>query len=337
MRFLVTGASGFIGSRLAQNLAEHFGKSNVQLLFPPQPKHSKEAGRKDKLSAAGFDIIYADLLHLPSGFAESIKSFDVLFHLAAFGETEAKNLELNQVNDLGTKMLLLALKTHLKGARVVFTSTLAAVDRSSADNTPLAEDYPCHPRTTYGMTKLNAESIIKAEASQLGYDWIIMRLPTVIGEGYRPGGLADVIGEDLRRGGLFTRLNWPGRIELVYVGDVAQILEKAGTLPVQTGLIFHISSGIAPTLGQLIQEIADLLGIKRRPITAPDFFWSLIRKIIWIQPLYKILPFNLKVTFWRLSLIVSDGFVGDGRLLSKYIPHTFVKLPEMLRRTYATT
>ena len=334
MRFLVTGASGFIGRQLVQNLSSQFGQSNIQLLLPLLPKHSKELSRQNDLISSGFDIVFADLLALPENFSTSVKPFNVLFHLAAFGETESKNTVLNQVNDIGSKNLILSLAQHLKGTRIIFTSTLAAVDRSFSDNTPLAEDYPCHPRTAYGISKLNAETIIKSHAEEIDYQWIIMRLPTVIGSGYRPDGLADVIIENLRRNKLFTALNWPGRIELVYVNDVAEILTKAGALPIQSSNLFHLSSGIAPTLDELIQKISDLFKIKRSRLSMPSFFWNLIRKIIWVQSLYSILPFTLKILFWRLSLIVSDGFVGDGTLLSKNIPHKFMGLSEMLYQTY---
>ncbi len=334
MRFLVTGASGFIGSRLAENLSKRFGKSNVQLILPPLPKHSKEAGRVSKLTSEEFDIVHADLLNPPDHFSQTIKPFDILYHLAAFGETESKEVELNQVNDIGTKNLITHLSHHLKNGRIVFTSTLAAVDRSFADNTPQSEDYPCTPRTEYGRSKLNAENIIKSLADEIGFQWVIFRLPTVIGEGYRPGGLADVIANDLKRNGLFTRLNWPGRIELVHVQDVAQILEKSLILNSQSNFLFHLSSGIAPTLDQLIQDISNILQVRRKRINAPSFFWLLIKMIIWIKPLHAILPFSLKVTFWRLSLIVSDGFVGESKLLFKSIPHSFVTLSEMLHQTY---
>ena len=197
LRSLVTGASGFIGSRLAQTLSKRFGQSNVQLLFPPFPKHAKEKKRADELALFGFDIVYADLLKLPADFSDQIKPFDVLYHLAAFGETESKDIHLNDVNDIGTQMLLSALSRRLKRARVVFTSTLAAVDRLFPDNTPLSEDYPCHPRTAYGISKLNAEANVKSGADLMGYEWIIMRLPTIIGSGYRSGGLTEAIVESL--------------------------------------------------------------------------------------------------------------------------------------------
>jgi len=283
---------------------------------------------------SGFDIVYLDLLSIPADVLDKIKPFDVLYHLAAFGETESKNNHLNNVNDIGTQMLLGALSRRLKGTRVVFTSTLAAVDRKFPDNTPLSEDYPCHPRTAYGISKLNAEANVKNSADAMGYEWIIMRLPTIIGSGYRPGGLMEAIVESLQRNTLFARFNWPGRIEVVHVNDVAEILVRTGTTPVPINTLFHLSSGIAPTLDDLIRQTAQIINIKRKRIAAPYFFWRLINKIIWIPHLFEVLPFKLRLLFWRLSLIVTDGFVGNGAFLSRVIPYKFMKLQDMLRETY---
>ena len=164
MKFLVTGASGFIGNRLLRLLAGCYGKSSVQGLVLPEPRHHKEKQRQQALIAEGFDLLSVDLLNLPVDFSKKIKPFNILFHLAAFGETESKNTDLNRVNDTGTELLLVALQPYLKGVRIVFTSTLAAVDRSFPDNTPQGEDYACSPRSAYGVSKLKAEAIIKKQA-----------------------------------------------------------------------------------------------------------------------------------------------------------------------------
>jgi nucleoside-diphosphate-sugar epimerase len=53
MRFLITGASGFIGYRLSLKLAEHFGRENVQLMVPNIDHHDKEKERHHKLINLG--------------------------------------------------------------------------------------------------------------------------------------------------------------------------------------------------------------------------------------------------------------------------------------------
>src|ERR1041385_6814131 len=104
MRFLITGASGLIGFALASRLAERYGIGAIQLILPPVDQNSTEKRRHERLMEAGFDIFIHDILQ--EGFdVTQIKPFDVLFHLAAFTETETDSSRV-RTNDLGTKRLL---------------------------------------------------------------------------------------------------------------------------------------------------------------------------------------------------------------------------------------
>lgn len=210
MRFLITGASGFIGYRLSLKLAEHFGRENVQLMVPNVDLHEKEKERRHKLINSGFDLIDHDILEDELDISK-IKDFDVLFHLAAFTETETKKPKVH-INDAGTERLLKSLSPLLAGKLVVHTGSLAGTDRRSPDNTPMDENYPCNPRTIYGQTKRKGEKILIDFAQKIGFEWIILRLPTIYGPGYRPGGMFTLIADSLRDGTLAARLNWPGRI-----------------------------------------------------------------------------------------------------------------------------
>ena len=140
MRFLVVGASGFIGSRLSRELAKRFGIANVQLIVPPFDRRPNEQLRRQSLEDAGFDVVKYDIMSNPPDLLKQIKPFDVLFHLATFAETESDDKELDQVNDVGTDRLLEKLKPLLVNKRVVFTSSLAAVDRERPDSTPQDEE-----------------------------------------------------------------------------------------------------------------------------------------------------------------------------------------------------
>lgn len=332
MRFLISGASGWIGFELVLHLKQLYGKENLQLIVVPKNSHEKEKKRRLALSEQNFDILAKDILEEDLSISE-VKPFDVFFHLAAFTATETKSSRF-YVNDKGTQRLLNSIKPLLRGKRVVYTGSIASLDRSCPDNTPLTENHPCHPRTFYGATKLNGELIIKKLAKDYGFEWTILRIPTAYGPGYRPGGLFDVILDGLRKRKLATRLAWPGRTSLVYIADLVKALTFLGTHSCGRNEVYHIDSGEHPTLDELIQNISQIIGVKRYPIVLPNLFWSALRFIVWFPGLLSILPHKLKLALWRISIIINDGYVFDSSKLRKILPFPYTPLGKGLPATY---
>ncbi|MGD2090155.1 MAG: NAD(P)-dependent oxidoreductase [Candidatus Aminicenantes bacterium] len=332
MKSLITGASGFIGYRLSLQLAESFGINNVQLMVPPLDHHDKEKERRHKLMNLGFPLINHDILEDELDISK-IKHFDVLFHLAAFTETETRSPGVH-INDIGTERLLKSLSSLLPGKLVVHTGSLAGIDRKHRDNTPMDENYPCNPRTIYGKTKLKGEMILKDLAKQLGFEWVILRLPTVYGPGYRPGGMFTLISDSLKNGTLPSKLNWPGRMSVVYLEDVVQVLVSLGTKQAGVNTLYHMSSGEDPVFDDLINRIADVLEIKRRRMALPRFLWKLIRFVVWLPGLMSVLPFGLRNSLWRLSLIITDGLVANSSKINTVLSIKFTPLDQGLLATY---
>lgn len=332
MKFLITGASGFIGYSLSLKLAEYFGRENIQLIVPGFDSHYKEKKRHEMLKKYGFDIITCDILEDDLDISK-IKNFDVLFHLAAFCETETKSPRVH-INDVGTERLLNSLTPLLPGKLVIYTGSLASIDRRYPDDTPQDENYPCNPRTTYGQTKLKGETILRDFAKKIGFEWIILRLPTVYGPGYRPGGMFTLLAESLKNRTLPARLAWPGRMSLIYIEDVVKVLISLGTKKTGLNTLYHISSGEDPSLDDIISRMADVLGQERKRISLPRPFWSLVRFVVWLPGLMFVLPFSLRNYIWRLSLIIIDGLVADSTKINNALLIKYTSLDEGLLATY---
>src|SRR5262249_35052804 len=144
-------------------------------------------------------------------------------HLAAATDTSWPEERLAPINVQGTLNLLETLKGQMRGKRIVFTSTSAAVDRARRPRGPLTEASPCVPRTAYGRTKLAGERILRDWCSREGAEFTVARLTTLYGPGVRTG-LIPVLAEGLRRGRLSARLDWPGRVGLLFVEDAVRLL-----------------------------------------------------------------------------------------------------------------
>ena len=136
------------------------------------------------------------------------------------------------------------LRGQLRGKRLLFTSTSAAVDRTSRPRGPLTEESPCRPRTAYGRTKLAAEHMVREWCAREQASYTIVRLTTLYGPGVRTG-LIPVLTEGLRQGRLAARLDWPGRVSLLYVEDAVRLLLFLADCPRAANETYFLTSGHA--------------------------------------------------------------------------------------------
>jgi nucleoside-diphosphate-sugar epimerase len=134
----------------------------------------------------------------------------------------------------------------------------------------MTEATPCLPRTVYGITKLRAEAILKHCAAKYGFTYTILRLPTVYGPGYRPGGMFDVFVKDLPKNKLSIRIAWPGPMSIMEVDDVAKLLAAAAADQRMVGQTYFVSSGEDPGMGEMAAYTAEILGGPYRPIKLPQ-------------------------------------------------------------------
>jgi dihydroflavonol-4-reductase len=308
MRFLVTGATGFIGRRLVRRLVTDFGADSLVCLTK-SAANPLEAEALASYHAMGLRLIPGDLLDSPVS-AEPPPAVDVVFHLSANIDTDANEEELI-VNYEGTTSLLDWLRPVARSARIVYASSVAVHDRDRAPAGPISENSPFVPRTAYGRTKLQGERIIQQRATVDGYSWTILRLPTVYGPGQKPGGLFDKLITLASEGSLLGRIDWPGRTSIIHVDDVAAAMIELGKTPEAAGEVYCLASDESMTVGELSRGIGAVVGRPVSPIVIPRPLVAAIRSIVWNRAVQAAMPAAARVSFWRLSLIVSDGFWFD--------------------------
>ena len=331
LKFLVTGATGFVGSYLVPALLGRYGPGAV-IAIANQHLRPREELALRKFQEAKVPVIRCDLLDLPHT-APAPPEFDVLVHLAAYVETERASEKI-AVNTRGTRNLLDWLGPRLAGKRVVYTGTLASVDRPGRPRGPIVETTPCTPRTEYGRSKLEAEQIIQARGVEAQYHWTILRLCTILGDGYRLGGMFDVFPQLLRRNALGTRLNWPGKTSLLCVSDLVEILAALPELPETKNESYVLTNGEAPTFDQLLQQIAEILGLTRHRIVLPRWCWEVVGAVAVFGADKSFLPHALRTFCWRVSLMVYDGFYGDNSKWNQLRKLDYRSIREGLREAY---
>ena len=176
MRYVVTGAAGFIGSHLAEALQstghDVVGMDAFTDYYDPALKEE---------NARGLDIRRLDLAADELDFA----GFDGVFHLAArpgvrsFGDVFPQYL---RDNVLATQRVFEAAVRD--GVRVVFASSSSVYGETERYPTP--EDTPPRPLSPYGITKLTGEQLARAYESSFGLDAVVLRYFNAFGPRQRP-------------------------------------------------------------------------------------------------------------------------------------------------------
>ena len=176
MRYLVTGAAGFIGSNLAETLvASGHEVAGVDCFTDYYDPAEKER------NARALDVRRVDL-------AEGkldLDGIDGVFHLAA----QAGVRSFGDVFPVYVRRNLLASHRVFEaaaaaGVRVVFASSSSVY--GEAESYPTREDAAPQPISPYGITKLACEQLAHAYAGGFGLDAVVLRYFTVYGPRQRP-------------------------------------------------------------------------------------------------------------------------------------------------------
>lgn len=330
MKCLVTGGTGFIGRVLVQKLVSKYGHENVVCLTLPENNALEISGRAI-LKDLNVRTIPADIRYwqpLP----KEIPEFDVLYHLAASTDSGATD---HTTNDAGTRHLLNVLRDQLRDTKVVYASTTAAIDRKKLASGPLTESSPCHPRTLYGRTKLEAENIVKTNAAAMGYTYNILRFSTVYGAGTRDDGLFDVFRKWVKSGHILARINWPGRTGLIYIDDLVDIVITF-SLSKKTINETYCLAAESPPIGEIPRQMARALEIPLPQIDIPELLWRSGKSILLIPGLFSLPSAKLSNQFWRLSLIIDHGLWIDSSKMSAAYPKPLVQLETGIRAVMGT-
>jgi farnesol dehydrogenase len=170
---MVTGATGFIGNRLINELL-NLG-TEVNVLARSQKKVIELYG--NQVTFFGGDLWDKDVIE------EATRNCDAIFHLAAFANIWSKDKMLAyKTNVTGTKNILeAALQNKVK--KVVFTSS-AAVFPPSENGEEIDETVvlPAKYLSDYETTKVQAEQLC-LDYSKKGLDVVIVNPPRVFGPG----------------------------------------------------------------------------------------------------------------------------------------------------------
>ena len=258
-RIVVTGASGFIGTRLVERLRSEGHEVTVLL-------HLREAADQ---SLEGLPLIRADVTQ-PESLQGKFAHCDTVFHLA--GCTIARSrADFFQVNHDGTANVARACAEEPSPPKLLFVSSLAAAGPARGGH-PLAESAPAAPVSDYGRSKWEAEKFLLEFSERLPIQ--IVRPPAVMGEA-DPHMLG--LFKTAKAGWVFTPGWTPFRYSMIHVDDLVrgmihvasqpEVLTNPGPstsdvispAPARPGLV-HLSQSPPMTFPETARVVRDLFG-----------------------------------------------------------------------------
>lgn len=258
-RALVTGAAGFIGSHLTEELIDQ----------------GYEVRGLDNLSSGSLDNLRVVADHGSFSFTEGdirdreclkacLDGVDYIFHQAAVTSVQRSFDEPSMVSDVnctGTSLLLETAEKH--GVEKVVVASSAAVYGSGGE-LPKHEAMPVEPESPYALSKYYTEQSTVQFGHQYEMNTVALRYFNVFGPRQDPAGVyAAVVSKfiDLMISDDQPQIFGDGEQsrDFVYIDDVVQANLNAAE-STETGEVVNVARGSRTTINELVSELNDILG-----------------------------------------------------------------------------
>lgn len=250
---LVTGASGFIGSHLTEDLIEKGCRVRALVRTTSNLKWLK--GLELELAYGSFDD--------QSSLADAVRDVDYIFHIAAAKSGSRQRLFHDNI-DASITLANAAARSAPGLKRFVFSSSQAAAGPSGCLEEPRCESHQCRPLSDYGRSKLEAERQLMTLAEQIPLT--IVRPPTVYGP---------------RDADVYLYFKWIDRglallpgfkkryANLIYVRDLAEGMIAAARSDAAAGKTYFLSDPQSYSWQEISSAIARSLDKKPLPLRIP--------------------------------------------------------------------
>lgn len=252
---LVTGATGFIGSHVAQRLSREGYR--VRCLV-------RSTSHTSVLDALGAELVTGDLTRgrQLEGFVRGCR---FVLHCGALVSDWATTEEIRQVNVAGTRSLLVA----SAAASVERFVHLSSTDVYGYPGTPAVDETYVSERFSnwYSETKRAAEAEVRSVARSNALEAVILRPATVYGPGSK-----DVVGEMARalRGGHMIVVDGGRAVAgLSYVENVVDAAMLALRHARAPGEAFNVTDALDVTWRRFLSDLADGLGYRAPRCSVP--------------------------------------------------------------------
>ncbi|MBL7049187.1 MAG: NAD(P)-dependent oxidoreductase [Nitrospira sp.] len=269
MKILITGASGFIGSHLADRLCR--SGHDVYCLV-------RESSDLTWLQGLQVHYLTGDCTSIDC-VSGSERDFDFVFHLAGLTKSNKRD-DYYRVNADGTmNMVRWASENCSSLKRFVYLSSLAAFGPGTGSGFP-DDDRACCPVSDYGRSKLEGEDAVMSYSDRIGT--CILR-PSAV---YGPRDREFFLVFQCVRNRIMPYWG-DGYTSMIYIEELIDALVMAAEIPAAAGGIYNISDGSLYSNREIIDTIAKVYGVNvlklrvpRALLPAIGFFGDKISKMM---------------------------------------------------------
>jgi len=266
MTILVTGALGFVGRHVVEAISARGLAARLAVRNP---------GPSDASMTMVGDIGPA------TDWSDALEGVDAVVHLAArvhvIHDGAVDRLEgFRKVNVEGTRSL--AIQAARAGVRrFVFVSSVKVNGEATPGRAFSESDTP-RPEDPYGISKREAEDVLREIGGRSGLEVVILRPPLVYGPGVRANFLRMLRWVD--RGVPLPLAAVNNRRSLIYAGNLVDAIVRCLEHPAAAGETFLVDDGEPVSTAQLLREIGIALGRPARLVSVPGPLLQAALKVI---------------------------------------------------------
>jgi len=256
-KILVTGAGGFIGSHLTEELVNRDAEVTAFVRYNSQNNFRLIEILPDRIKEK-LNIVQGDLKD-SDAIRNAVKNIDIVFHLGALVGIPYSYIhpqDCVQTNIFGTFNVLTASK-ECNIEKVIHTSTSEVY--GTAQYVPIDEKHPLQGQSPYSASKIGADKI--AQSFHLSYDLPIAIIRPFNTYGPRQSARAIIptlITQALTKKEIMLGSTSPTR-DLTFVNDTVDAFIKIAESPNSIGEVINIGSNFEISINDLAQKIINLI------------------------------------------------------------------------------
>jgi len=286
MKALVTGATGFVGNYLIEELLKHNYK--ITCLVRKETKlHNQNK----------INLVLGNITNKES-VDEAVKGKDIVFHLVGIGNISALSRDsyekFREVNVEGTRNVLDACKKY-KVKKIIYLSSTAAM--GLIKKSVINENDICNPKTPYQKSKYESEQLIKGYIQRYNLPVIILRPTMIYGPRMKHGQILKIY--KLMKRGFFPFVDGGNAtIPAVHVKDVVDAIMAAAKNG-RIGETYILASDDNKSLREIVSIIKIKGNLKVVKINMPKSFLKI--PVFILQNISLIININPPMTLQRLN------------------------------------